>query len=172
MESKRIGLKLFSMLLVSIIALPNLLKVATDFFLSFSLIKISSLQQLLPLSEISFLSNEFLFKLAIAFSDFNFNFFSFLNIISLLDIVPLLAIVLLLEINRITKKNRSLSRALKIILAIYIFKYIGLAVIISFVIYLGYQFVLGFNLLGYWLIIIAIAFTISIVYLIYVYNSF
>lgn len=171
MKSRSKGLNRLVIALLLLLGLPILIKAITDFFLGYTLINIKSLAQLLPYSEFRVFNNEFLFKIAIGFSDFNFNFSTFLNLISLFDLLPFLVIVLLLELNRVSKKSKRFKWSLIIILAIYIFKYLGLFLIIGIVISLGYQFVLGFNYLGYWLLFIGGAFILSVIYISYTYNK-
>ena len=163
---------IFTFILIIAIQLPILIKVVTDFFLSTILIKITSLNQLLPISETAFFNNEFLFKLAIAFSDFNFDFIAFINLISIFDILPILSIILFLEVNRITKKSKHIKRSLIAILLVYLLKYLGIGFILMVMFTKGLPFHIGFVYLGYLLMFIGIAFLMTMAYLLFSYNSF
>ncbi len=167
MRNKNGLLKLFSIILILGIVAPILSKSFADLLLANYLINVSNLGQLLPISEFKILNNEFLFRLAIGFSDFNFNVKTFINLINIYDLLPLLFSVLLLEINRITYKNRQIKRSIIILFVIYLLKYLGVIVIIMLTIKSGYQFILGFNYLGYLLVFIGLAFIFAIIYLLW-----
>lgn len=160
-----------SKLLITFLSLPIvlivLLKVVANGILGIRLINLMSVSQLLPLSEVALFNQEFLFKLAIAFSDFNFNLNSFFRIISLVDVLPILLTFLVLEVNRITIKHSGLKKSLIFFLFLYFLKYIGLVFILFITISLNLEFSIAFNYLGYWMIIVYSLFIASISFLIY-----
>lgn len=160
-----------SKLLITFLSLPIvlivLLKVVANGILGIRLINLMSVSQLLPLSEVALFNQEFLFKLAIAFSDFNFNLNSFFRIISIVDVLPILLTFLVLEVNRITLKNVGLKKSLIFFLFLYFLKYIGLVFILFITVSLNLEFSIAFNYLGYWMIIVYSLFIASISFLIY-----
>ena len=169
MENKSGFLKLFSTILILGIALPILFKSFANLLLAHYLINVTNLGQLLPISEFEIFNSEFLFRLALAFSDFNFKVDTFINLINIYDLLPLLFSVLFLELNRITTKNRHIKRSLIFVFIVYLIKYLGLFAIVGITITSGYQFVLSFNYLGFWLVFVGLAFILTIIYLLWAY---
>ncbi|NLC54610.1 MAG: hypothetical protein GX769_01850 [Erysipelothrix sp.] len=166
------GLKLLVVFLIFFLQTPILIKIVVDFFVGYQLTIADNLVKVLALSNISILNYEYLFKITLAFSDFNFKLYTLFETLSLLDVLPFLSIVLLLEVNRISKKNHHLKRALWIILIIYLFKYVGVLIIGALIMFFGLKIMLGINYIGIWLLTISTSFLLSLGYLLYGYLSF
>lgn len=159
-------------LFIMVLQTPILIKAVVNIFIVKDLLLVEDLPQLLAMSEMSMFNYEFLFKLALAFSDFTINFQKVLNSLSLLDVLPILSIIALLEINRITKKERSVNKSLFIISLIYTLKYLGIFIIIIIILTQGLNVIVGLKYLAIWLSVITISFLLSVIYLIWSYNNF
>lgn len=171
-KNKHKKLNILMLILLTTLIVPITIKATTDLALANFLINTTSLTNLLAASQLGIFNGEFLFKLAIAFSDFNFNANELINIITLFDVLPFLAVLVIFEVNRISKKSKDLNSAILVTLLIYIVKYMGLGVVVGYTILNGYNFVLGFNYLGYFMFFIAFAFIFNGAYLIYAYNNY